>query len=121
MDLNGVSEPVVSTGYDIQPPPLSRPAQKAVPQPTATAVAVQELQALSQERMQKMVEDIQKNLNNLDVSLAFSTYGSHNDQVSIVLTEKATGKVIREIPSKDLQSLYTKMQELVGMILNDKA
>ncbi|MDQ5985820.1 MAG: hypothetical protein CSYNP_01537 [Syntrophus sp. SKADARSKE-3] len=124
MDLNGVSEGIVLAGYGIQPPPVSRPPQKvAAPQITAAAAMQeqQEQQALSRERMQKMVEDIQTNLSHLDVGISFSTYGPKNDQVSITLTEKATGRVIREIPSKDLQSLYTKMEELVGMVLSRKA
>lgn len=72
-------------------------------------------------KMQRMVEDMQLNLSHLDVSLTFSTYGKDNDDVSIVVSEKATGKVIREIPSKELQALYTKMQELVGMIFDKRA
>lgn len=121
MDLNSVSEGIVTAGYDIKPPPVSGPPQRVAPQPMAGAAVVQEQQALSQERMQRMVEDIQKNLSNLAVGISFSTYGPKNDQVSIVLTEKGTGKVIREIPCKELQSLYTKMEELAGMILNKKA
>ena len=121
MDINSVSEVTVSAGYEFHPPPVSKPPQKVAPEPAKADVSVAEQQDRSKEHAQKMVEEIQKHLSNLDVSLTFSTYGENNNQVSIVVAERATGKVIREIPSKELQSLYTKMQELAGMILNKRA
>jgi flagellar protein FlaG len=72
-------------------------------------------------QLEKMVNDIQKNLNDLDVSLTFSTYGKGNEKVSIVVAEKETGRIIREIPSKEMQALYNKMNELVGLIYNRTA
>ena len=118
MDINSVSETVVSAGYDIHP----QPAAARTLQPMAAASAAVEGQpAQSDERTKQMVEDIQKNMGNMDICLCFDTYGANDDQVCIVLKEKETGKVIREIPSKELQSLYTKMQEWVGMVLNKQA
>ena len=69
--------------------------------------------------MQQMIEEIQSHIDSLDVSLSFSTYG--RDNVSITVTEKQTGKVIREIPPKEIQNLYIKMNEIAGMIFSDQA
>lgn len=117
MDINGVSETGASAGYDVHPQPVATRA----PQPMAAPSAAEGQPAQSNERTKQMVEDIQKNMSNMDVSLCFDTYGANDDQVCIVLKEKETGKVIREIPSKELQSLYMKMQEWVGMVLNKQA
>jgi len=119
MDINGVQEVTASpAGYGNHPPPASKPLQKIAAQASVAAAVVEEQQVISKERIQKMAEDIQQNLSQLDVNLKFSTYGKNDEQISIVVTEKETGKVIREIPSKELQALYSKMQELVGMVLN---
>ncbi|MEA3417343.1 MAG: flagellar protein FlaG [Thermodesulfobacteriota bacterium] len=34
------------------------------------------------------------------------------------MSEKETGKLIREIPPEELQQLYVKMEELSGMLFN---
>ena len=121
MDATIRTDTTLPAGYDNQPLLQNRPHQKAPLPFTAVGDAVQEQQAISRERMQQIAEDIQRNLSNLDVGLSFSTYGPNNNEISIILTERATGKVIREIPSKELQVLYTKMQEVVGMIFNNRA
>ena len=41
--------------------------------------------------------------------------------IKIFGKNEKTGEVIREIPSKELQSLQTKIGELVGRIFNGKA
>jgi uncharacterized FlaG/YvyC family protein len=116
MEINGLSEMAVSDSHAMQSHPVFVPqlTKKEAPPPAM----VQEQQSNEKARTQRVVEDIQRNLRDLAVSLTFSTYGKNNNQVSIIVAEKETGKVIREIPSRELQSLSTKMQELVGMILN---
>jgi uncharacterized FlaG/YvyC family protein len=116
MEINGLSEIALSDNHSTQSHPVFIPQlpKKADLSP----VKAQEQQANEKARMQRVFEDIQRNLSDLAVSLTFSTYGKNNNQVSIIVAEKETGKVIREIPSRELQSLSTKMQELVGMILN---
>lgn len=76
---------------------------------------------LDRERLKAMIEDIQNYIDTLDVCIRFSTYGENDQNVKIVVTEKDTGKVIREIPSEKLQYLFVKMSEVVGMIFNDTA
>jgi flagellar protein FlaG len=72
----------------------------------------------NQEGIKRLVEEMQKNLDNLSVALQFSTYGAGGNKIAVIVSDPKTGKVIREIPSKDLQSLSAKMNELTGMLLN---
>jgi len=72
------------------------------------------------ENIKRLVEEMQKNLDNLSVTLQFSKYGKNGNKVAIIVSDPKTGKVIREIPSKDLQNLYAKMNELTGMVLDRK-
>jgi uncharacterized FlaG/YvyC family protein len=43
---------------------------------------------------------------------SFSTYGSHNERICIVVKNKETGEVIREIPSKEMQKLHAHLDML---------
>jgi flagellar protein FlaG len=119
MEINGMPSKTASAGYDIQPIPVYAIQQpnKAVPMPSEA----KEQHVEDVEQMRGMVHDIQENLSNLAVSLQFSIYGKHNNKISIVVTEKETGKIIREIPSKELQALSAKMSEVVGLIFNKTA
>ncbi len=120
MEINGISDIAVSAGVDIQAFPAYAVQQPKKEAPAAITQSKEAEHPEDIEQMQKAVEDIQKNLNNLDVSLQFSTYGKHNNQVSIVVMEKESGKVIREIPSRELKALSAAMSELVGLIFNKK-
>ena len=70
--------------------------------------------------IQELTEKIQKYLDNRNINIDFSTYGSKNEKISVTVTEKETGKVIREIPAEELQRLSVRMDELMGMIFNDQ-
>jgi flagellar protein FlaG len=118
MEVNGIPNKAAA-GYEIQPIPAHAAQQpnKADPMPSEA----KEKHVEDVEQMRGMVNDIQENLSNLSVSLQFSTYGKNNSQICIVVTEKETGKIIREIPSKELQALSAKMSEVVGLIFNKRA
>jgi uncharacterized FlaG/YvyC family protein len=68
--------------------------------------------------LQQMIDQIQSHIKMMNVSLEFSTYGDHGEKISVVVADKETGEVIREIPAKEIQNLYAKMSELAGMIFN---
>jgi uncharacterized FlaG/YvyC family protein len=43
---------------------------------------------------------------------SFSTYGSRNERIAVVVKNKDTGEVIREIPSKEMQKLHGHLDVL---------
>jgi len=73
------------------------------------------------EQVSRMIQDMQDQINRMSVSLEFSTYGSKGEKIAVIVADKETGEVIREIPSKELQQLHAKLDELVGMIFNKTA
>ena len=77
--------------------------------------------AASREQVKQMVDEMQSQINRMSVNLQFSTYGESGEHIAVVVSNKDTGKLIREIPSKEIQHLYAKMSELAGMILNGDA
>lgn len=80
--------------------------------------APQESINLNNDAIKQMLAEIESYLQSMNISLSFSTYGENGESISVVVTDKDTGKVIREIPPKELQHLYTKLEELVGIIFN---
>ena len=70
------------------------------------------------DQLQKMVADISAQISQANISINFSTYGPRNNKIAILVMDKATGEVIREIPTKELQQLYQNMDSLVGMLVN---
>ncbi|MBT8491017.1 MAG: flagellar protein FlaG [Deltaproteobacteria bacterium] len=73
----------------------------------------------SANRQQEQTEKVHKPPGHSDFSIAFSTYGRNNQRVSITVTDKETGKIIREIPPEELQQLSAKLDELAGMFIDD--
>jgi flagellar protein FlaG len=71
-------------------------------------------------QIREMVAEMQDQIDSLNVSLSFSTYGEKGERIAVVVADKATGDVIREIPAKEIQSLYAKMNELAGVIFDRK-
>jgi uncharacterized FlaG/YvyC family protein len=85
--------------------------EPARPAPVSTETAI------SAERARQAAAEMQSQIERMNVSLAFTTYGG-GDKFAVVIADKVTGEVIREIPSRELQELYTKMDELSGMLFN---
>ena len=68
-------------------------------------------------RVKKLVVDVQNRLN--DVELHFSVH-EPSGRIVITVTEKSSGKVIREIPSSEILQMAAKMDEMVGMMFDKK-
>lgn len=79
---------------------------------------VKEDAAASGEQVKQMISEMQDQIDKMNVSLQFYTYGERGEKIAVVVADKETGEVIREIPSKEIQNLYAKMSELAGMIFN---
>jgi flagellar protein FlaG len=70
---------------------------------------------------QEIVKKMQEQIDSMNVSLQYSTYGDHGEKIAVAVVNKETGELIREIPSKELRALYAKMSELAGLIFNREA
>ncbi len=74
--------------------------------------------ANNDEQIRQQVAEMQSQLSRMNVSLAYTTYGDHGEKIAVIVADKETGEVIREIPSREIRDLYAKMNELSGMIFN---
>ncbi len=70
--------------------------------------------------LKELAADIQENLKFInDVDLQFSVHEA-SGQVMVIVREESTGKVIREIPSREVLDLAAKFDEMVGMLLDKR-
>ncbi|MEA3221860.1 MAG: flagellar protein FlaG [Thermodesulfobacteriota bacterium] len=64
--------------------------------------------------------NIQNSLNIiLNVNLNFSVHEA-SGQVMVTISDKETGEVIREIPSSEILNLAAKLDEMVGLLFDQK-
>jgi uncharacterized FlaG/YvyC family protein len=54
-----------------------------------------------------------------ETSASFSFYGSRNERVAIVIKDKATGKVLHEFPSKNIQELHVWLEKMGYKIVDE--
>lgn len=113
--------PVPATA-EIQPVRPAGPSQQQErPVEKERTGSAREAPNLNARDTEQLVALIQESLDSMNINISFSTYGSERERVAVVVKEKGTGEVIREIPPKELQHLHTKMEELMGMIFSGQA
>lgn len=70
--------------------------------------------------LKELAADIQENLKFInDVDLQFSVHKS-SGKVVVTVTDEDTGEVIREIPEKEMLNLAAKLEEMVGLIFDQR-
>jgi flagellar protein FlaG len=107
--------------------PASNPASTATdgfpsksPSPADGKKSEKNERSVAMPDMQVMAEDLQNNLKVLhDVNLQFSVHQA-SGQVIVAVTDKETGELIREIPSEEMLKLSAKLEEMMGMIFDQK-
>ena len=112
-------DPVTKSGKSI---PLADQAKLPVSQDTAQRNddAKKALQAPSLTELSELASDVQKNMNIIhNVNLQFSV-NKESGRIMVIVTDEATGKVIREIPPEEIVRFEKKFDEMVGMIFKKK-
>jgi len=97
-------------------PSMSRPVSESPQSGQAPAAEA----SVSHEDVKQVVAQMQGQLDSMNISLQYSVYGDKDDKIAVKVVDRDTGKVIREIPAKEMQALQDKMSELVGMIFDRK-
>ncbi|HOM06873.1 MAG TPA: flagellar protein FlaG [Syntrophales bacterium] len=77
--------------------------------------------AVAEEAVASVVEEMQARVNGLNLKVEYTTYGEKGERVAIVVSDRETGRVIREIPPKEIQQLYLRFQELQGILFDRRA
>ena len=71
-------------------------------------------------RMTELVADVQENLNmGYDVDLQFSIHEA-SGELMVTVIDASTGEVIREVPPSEILELASKIEEMIGLIFDQR-
>jgi flagellar protein FlaG len=100
---------------DIQPSAQGQDAARAREAAQPRPEPVQPDPAAQERMIQKLMEQFSK----ANLSIGFKRYGKANEMIAVEVTDRSTGKVVREIPAREIQALYSRMGETAGLIFDD--
>jgi len=96
----------------------SLPAEQATNQKDKEAQ--QPVKRLDLPDLEELAANVMKNLQIMhNVDLQFSVHKA-SGKTMVTVVDESTGKVVREIPSQELLDLAAKIDEMVGMIFDQK-
>ena len=75
---------------------------------------------VSEEELGKVVDEIQSRLDAMGTRLNF-TVNKEPDVVVVKVTDRESGELVRQIPSDEVLALRKKLQELSGILFDEKA
>ncbi len=77
-------------------------------------------ESLSTEETKQITEDLNDYMSDLQTNLRFSLYEKLDHQVVVEIKNRQTDELIKQIPSEEILELRVKMEELTGMLLDEK-
>jgi flagellar protein FlaG len=77
-------------------------------------------QPVSEKDVQQAINEITSSIGQTNESIGFS-YEKKLGQLFVLVTDSASGEVIREVPSKDFIKHQLAMQEIIGLLLDKQA
>ena len=112
-------EPIAASAKSEAPAVQARlPAERATNQKDKEVQ--QPVKRLDLPDLEELAADVMKNLNIMhNVDFQFSVHRA-SGKMMVTVVDESTGKVVREIPSHEILDLAAKMDEMVGMIFDQK-
>lgn len=109
-------EPVSVTKPTVEMTPVVEPKAKAkVPQESGEKNKKQDVEFL-----RDVLDVVQNHIHVCGVSLSFSVHEA-TGRIKVDVTDKETGEVVREIPPEQVLNLMAKIDEMMGILYDEKA
>jgi flagellar protein FlaG len=74
---------------------------------------------INENEVKKIVNEVNSMIEQFSGKVSFS-YDPETNQIAIQVIDKETGEVIRQIPPKEMMTLMEKMEEIAGIIYDDR-
>ena len=94
-------------------------SQTAVEENAAQVPVQEESQTIPKEKMEGVVEGLNKYLKQSNTALKFQ-YHEKLQEYYVTLVDEKTKEVVREIPPKKMLDFYAAMTEFLGLIVDKK-
>ena len=75
---------------------------------------------LSAEETEQITVDLNEYMTHLQTNLRFSMYEKLDHQVVVEIKNRETDELIKQIPSEEILEIRVKMEELTGLLLDEK-
>ena len=98
------------------PPPRQETATQAV----ATSTLPDQPEPTLKVNLAKAVRDLQQVSDTFNTRLSFSL-NEKLDRVVVKVIENGTDKIVREIPPTELQHVYERIREAIGLLFDESA
>lgn len=86
------------------------------------AEAQKSQKSLSEEEMKNLAKGIQERLDSIGGNLQLGLDSDQSTSTIVArITEKGSGKVVRQIPSQEMLELEKKLRDLTGMLFDEHA
>ncbi len=120
-DVATMESPPVETSAPKQAPPVSMDSVvKAEKIKNLRANEEANEEVLSAEETKQITSDLNEYMSDLQTNLRFSIYEKLDHQVVVEIKNRQTDELIKQIPSEEILELRVKMEELTGMLLDEK-
>ena len=126
MNINNINAGVTT----IESPPVEGPIPQVAPADMDSVAKAEKIkpkeeqktdnEALSAEDTEQITVDLNEYMNHLQTNLRFSMYEKLDHQVVVEIKNKETDELIKQIPSEELLEIRVKMEELTGLLLDEK-
>ena len=116
-------ESITISVNNLAAPAQSRlPTEKQITQKDKVDVKAEAAAAeLEPSKLTELVTDVQKNVNMVHgVDLEFSVHEA-SGEIMVTVMDGFTGEVIREVPPSEILDLAAKLEEMVGLMFDQKA
>ena len=109
-------EPINISGKGLAPPAQERASTEAeAPREDAKVEKVPDPSGLTE-----LLSDVQKNLNMIhDLDLQFTVHEA-TGKTMVKVMDGSTGRVIREIPPSEVLNLAARLDDMIGLIFDQK-
>ena len=109
-------EPINISEKGLAPPAQERPPAEAEAPPEDVKVEKEP----DPSGLTELLSDVQKNLNMIhDVVLQFTVHEA-SGKMMVKVMDGSTGQTIREIPSSEILNLAARVDEMIGLIFDQK-
>ncbi|MCK5100867.1 MAG: flagellar protein FlaG [Desulfobacteraceae bacterium] len=126
MNINNINAGAAT----IESPPVEGPIPQVAPADMDSVAKAEKIkpkeeqktdtETLSTEDTVQITVDLNEYMNHLQTNLRFSMYEKLDHQVVVEIKNKETDELIKQIPSEELLEIRVKMEELTGLLLDEK-
>ncbi len=121
MDIQSLNQAgkLTTTSVERASSPAEKPVEDGENVHPTVSLGLEDRKEFSKTEVEKAVDGLNKLLENRDTHLSFRLHEKLNEYY-VQIVNNGTNEVIREIPSKRLMDVFVEMQQMLGLLVDEK-